>query len=126
MSKDSLEVPAAISNNGSLLAEAIPRPFGRAVVEFRVEGGHQQQANCLGVHLSCLPATLKQDLKTLLEGTHTVHLPRHPNMYFFFQPSLPLLRVPPMLRTAPFSLVCAALNTDQSQSEMINHSITLL
>lgn len=44
---------------------------GERKFRFRVEGGHQQQANCLGVYLSCLPATLKQELKTLLEGTHT-------------------------------------------------------
>ena len=94
---------------------------GERKFRFKVEGGYQQ-ANCLGVYLCCLPATLKQELKTLLEGTCTIHLPISKTsqyMFFFFkqfQPNcLRLLRVPPMLRTSPktlFSLVCAALNTD--------------
>eukprot|EP00731_Ephydatia_muelleri_P038602 Em0822g1a len=43
--------------------------FGRGERKFRfkVQGGYQQ-ANCLGVYLGCLPATLKQDLKTLIEA----------------------------------------------------------
>ena len=41
---------------------------GERKYRFKVAGG-VQQANCLGVYLCCLPATLKQELKTLLEGT---------------------------------------------------------
>ncbi|KAL5468669.1 hypothetical protein EMCRGX_G029769 [Ephydatia muelleri] len=40
---------------------------GERKFRFKVQGGGYQQANCLGVYLCCLPATLKQELKTLLE-----------------------------------------------------------
>eukprot|EP00731_Ephydatia_muelleri_P036634 Em0295g3a len=50
------------------IAYSHSRCFGKGERKFRfkVEGGYQQ-ANCLGVYLCCLPATLKQELKTLLE-----------------------------------------------------------
>eukprot|EP00731_Ephydatia_muelleri_P037958 Em0612g2a len=50
------------------IAYSHSRCFGKEERKFRfkVEGGYQQ-ANCLGVYLCCLPATLKQELKTLLE-----------------------------------------------------------
>eukprot|EP00731_Ephydatia_muelleri_P036637 Em0295g6a len=50
------------------IAYSHSRCFGKGERKFRfkVEGGYQQ-ANCLGVYLCCLPATLKQKLKTLLE-----------------------------------------------------------
>eukprot|EP00731_Ephydatia_muelleri_P036229 Em0219g4a len=50
------------------IAYSHSRCFGKGERKFcfKVEGGYQQ-ANCLGVYLCCLPATLKQELKTLLE-----------------------------------------------------------
>ena len=71
------------------IAYSHSRCFGKGERKFRfkVEGGYQP-ANCLGVYLCCLPATLKQELKTLLEGTCTVHLPISKTsqyMFFFFQ-----------------------------------------
>ena len=72
------------------IAYSPSRCFGKGERKFRfkVQGGGYQQANCLGVYLCCLPATLKQELKTLLEGTHTVHLPISKTsqyVFFFFQ-----------------------------------------
>ena len=71
------------------IAYSHSRCFGKGERKFRfkVEGGYQL-ANCLGVYLCCLPATLKQEFKTLLEGTCTVHLPISKTsqyMFFFFQ-----------------------------------------
>ena len=86
---------------------------GERKFRFKVQGGGYQQANCLGVYLCCLPATLKQELKTLLEGTHTVHLPISKTsqyVFFFFKQFQP--NCLPLSPKTPFSLVCAALNTD--------------
>jgi hypothetical protein len=70
------------------IAYSHSRCFGKGERKFRfkVEGGYQQ-ANCLGVYLCCLPATLKQELKTLLEGTCTVHLQDIPIYVVFFSNS---------------------------------------
>ena len=44
---------------------------GERRFRFEVQGGHQQ-ANCVGVYLCCLHATLRQELKKLLEGKWNV------------------------------------------------------
>ena len=39
---------------------------------FQVQGGGHQQCNCMGVYLCCLPATLVQEIRTLLQGKWNV------------------------------------------------------
>eukprot|EP00731_Ephydatia_muelleri_P038579 Em0812g3a len=86
------------------IAYSHSRCFGKGERKFRfkVEGGYQQ-ANCLGVYLCCLPATLKQELKTLLEVPAQLPAPAQGPSDIEDVAQNPLQPAPPVQNQAPLA-----------------------